>query len=134
MRAERDPTSRPRGNDQTANAVYSLDSQGGGRSEMSNQATATDAATVAATMHVNRSGIRIPLRCPFLHPGRKARPSMMQLRPSSMPDAFAAKVDSAGALIWNTFLGGGDFDTGGGIAVDDSERVGANEEATRLPR
>ncbi len=33
-------------------------------------------------------------------------------------DAFAAKLDSSGALIWNTFLGGADFDYGYGIAVD----------------
>ena len=33
-------------------------------------------------------------------------------------DAYAAKLDSSGALIWNTFLGGGGWDYGSGIAVD----------------
>ncbi len=38
-------------------------------------------------------------------------------------DAFAAKMDSGGALLWNTFLGGALFDNGNGIAVDGSENV-----------
>ena len=33
-------------------------------------------------------------------------------------DALAAKVDSSGNLIWNTFLGGSGLDDGWGIAVD----------------
>ena len=33
-------------------------------------------------------------------------------------DAFVAKLDSSGALIWNTFLGGSDADGGIGLAVD----------------
>jgi hypothetical protein len=33
-------------------------------------------------------------------------------------DAFAAKLDSSGGLLWNTFLGGGLADEGRGIAVD----------------
>ncbi|MEW6367680.1 MAG: IPT/TIG domain-containing protein [Acidobacteriota bacterium] len=32
-------------------------------------------------------------------------------------DAFAAKLDASGALIWNTFLGGTNMDTARGIAV-----------------
>jgi fibronectin type 3 domain-containing protein len=35
-------------------------------------------------------------------------------------DAFAAKLDSSGALVWNTFLGGGGYDYGIGIAVDNA--------------
>ncbi len=35
-------------------------------------------------------------------------------------DAFAAKVNSSGNLIWNTFLGGAGEDGAGGIAVNDS--------------
>jgi hypothetical protein len=38
-------------------------------------------------------------------------------------DAFAAKLNSSGALIWNTFLGGGGEDEGFGIAVDGSGSV-----------
>ncbi len=38
-------------------------------------------------------------------------------------DAFAAKLDSSGNLIWNTFLGGGGTDAGYGIAVDGSGNV-----------
>jgi cysteine-rich repeat protein len=38
-------------------------------------------------------------------------------------DTFAAKVDSAGVLTWNTFLGGSGADTGRGIAVDGSGDV-----------
>ena len=33
-------------------------------------------------------------------------------------DAFAAKLDSSGAFVWNTFLGSGGTDHGYGIAVD----------------
>jgi hypothetical protein len=35
-------------------------------------------------------------------------------------DAFVAKLDTNGALQWNTFLGGSDADSGLGIAVDTS--------------
>jgi len=38
-------------------------------------------------------------------------------------DAFVAKLDNDGALLWNTFLGGTDSDFGNGIAVDDSSIV-----------
>ena len=38
-------------------------------------------------------------------------------------DAFVAKLDSNGALQWNTFLGGVDQDYGYGIAVDGSGNV-----------
>jgi len=38
-------------------------------------------------------------------------------------DAFVAKVDPAGALIWNTFLGGTGQDMGIGIAVDAGGRL-----------
>ncbi len=38
-------------------------------------------------------------------------------------DAFAAKLDSGGNLIWNTFLGGDGTDYGNGIAVDGSGHV-----------
>ena len=36
---------------------------------------------------------------------------------------FAAKLDSNGALVWNTFLGGGDGDSGYGITMDSSGNV-----------
>lgn len=36
------------------------------------------------------------------------------------PDAFVARLGSTGELIWNTFLGSGDYDSGDGIAVDAS--------------
>jgi hypothetical protein len=35
-------------------------------------------------------------------------------------DAFVVKLDSSGAMIWNTFLGGSGSDSGAGIAVDGS--------------
>jgi len=35
-------------------------------------------------------------------------------------DAFAARLNSSGALTWNTFLGGGGTDNGNAIAVDGS--------------
>ena len=38
-------------------------------------------------------------------------------------DAFVAKLDSTGKLVWNTFLGGTDDDVGGGIAVDGGGNV-----------
>lgn len=36
---------------------------------------------------------------------------------ASNGDDFAAKFDSSGTLVWNTFLGGSDFEDAGGIAV-----------------
>jgi len=38
-------------------------------------------------------------------------------------DAFVAKLNSSGALTWNTFLGGSFFDGGFGLAVDGSGSV-----------
>ncbi len=38
-------------------------------------------------------------------------------------DAFAARLNSSGGLIWNTFLGGSGNDVGNGIAVDSSDNV-----------
>ena len=38
-------------------------------------------------------------------------------------DAFAAKLDSSGALQWNTFMGSSGFDSGKVIAVDGSDNV-----------
>ena len=38
-------------------------------------------------------------------------------------DAFVAKLDSGGNLIWNTFLGGIGYEEGHGIAVDDGGNV-----------
>jgi hypothetical protein len=42
---------------------------------------------------------------------------------AGMGDAFAAKLNSSGALIWNTFLGGSPNDYGSGVAVDGSGNV-----------
>lgn len=42
---------------------------------------------------------------------------------SGYQDAFVAKLDSNGNLIWNTFLGGNFFDEGIGIAVDVSGNI-----------
>jgi len=38
-------------------------------------------------------------------------------------DAFAAKLDASGDLIWNTFLGAGSNDVGRGIAVDGGSNI-----------
>lgn len=38
-------------------------------------------------------------------------------------DAFAAKLDSGGALTWNTFLGGSTPDRGAGVAADGNGNV-----------
>ena len=38
-------------------------------------------------------------------------------------DAFAAKLDSSGILIWNTFLGGGDYDFAVALALDSGGNV-----------
>ncbi len=44
--------------------------------------------------------------------------------PLPCPDAFVAKLDTDGALLWNTFLGGNNSgDEGYSIAVDSSNRV-----------
>jgi hypothetical protein len=45
-------------------------------------------------------------------------------------DAFAAKLDRNGNLIWNTFLGGNGEDIGRGIAVDSSGNVYVCGEST----
>ena len=42
---------------------------------------------------------------------------------SGYQDAFAAKLDSSGELLWNTFLGGTGGDVGYGIVVDSSGYV-----------
>ena len=41
----------------------------------------------------------------------------------SSDDAFVAKLDPSGSLLWNTFLGGSGSDFGYGIAVDGSGNV-----------
>jgi len=38
-------------------------------------------------------------------------------------DAFVAKLDAHGELLWNTFLGNSGYDSGRGIALDDSDHV-----------
>ena len=45
-------------------------------------------------------------------------------------DAWAARLDSSGALIWNTFLGGSGNESGRGIAVDGSGDVYVGGEST----
>lgn len=39
----------------------------------------------------------------------------------SVADAYVAKVSASGALQWMTYLGGSDYDTGYGVAVDGSD-------------
>ena len=38
-------------------------------------------------------------------------------------DAFAAKLDPIGKLVWNTFLGGSGFDFGSGMAIDSDRNL-----------
>jgi len=45
-------------------------------------------------------------------------------------DAFAAKLNSSGTLLWNTFLGGSGTDYGRGIAVDSSGNVYVGGDST----
>jgi hypothetical protein len=46
------------------------------------------------------------------------------IRPfAGIDDAFVAKLNNSGALQWNTFLGGSDYDYGHGIAADTSGNV-----------
>ena len=45
-------------------------------------------------------------------------------------DMFAARLNAGGDLVWSTFLGGSDFDSGGGVAVDgggDTVVIGSSE-------
>jgi hypothetical protein len=42
---------------------------------------------------------------------------------SGIVDAFAAKIDSTGTLLWNTFLGSAADDSGNAVAVDGSGNV-----------
>ena len=42
---------------------------------------------------------------------------------TSLYDAFVLKLDTSGNLIWNTFLGGNDWDWGEGIAIDNSNNI-----------
>jgi hypothetical protein len=41
-----------------------------------------------------------------------------QARSGGASDAFVAKFSTGGSLLWSTYLGGGDFESGYGIAVD----------------
>ncbi len=49
--------------------------------------------------------------------------SPVRMFTSSVADAFVAKLDTHGALVWHTFLGGVGDDGGRSIAVDGSENV-----------
>jgi hypothetical protein len=42
---------------------------------------------------------------------------------SAHQDAFAAKLDTSGAVLWNTFLAGNGYDYGSAVAVDGSGNV-----------
>lgn len=42
---------------------------------------------------------------------------------SGSSEAFAAKLDNSGNLLWNTFMGGTDIDQGYGLAIDESGNV-----------
>jgi hypothetical protein len=51
-------------------------------------------------------------------------PTACTVRPyTASADAFAAQLDSAGSLTWNTFLGGSYVDYGRGIVLDGSSNV-----------
>ena len=55
---------------------------------------------------------------------------------SGLVDAFAAKLDSAGALLWHTFLGSSSNDYGNGIAADGTGKVhvvGSSEATWETP-
>jgi uncharacterized protein (TIGR03437 family) len=43
--------------------------------------------------------------------------------PPALPDAFVAKIDAAGKLVWATYLGGAEADFGLAIAVDATSHV-----------
>jgi uncharacterized delta-60 repeat protein len=45
------------------------------------------------------------------------------VRPYTDDDAFAARLNSSGTLVWNTFLGGTGGDQGAGVAVDGNGNV-----------
>jgi LPXTG-site transpeptidase (sortase) family protein len=49
---------------------------------------------------------------------------------SVIPDAFVAKLNPAGNLIWNTFLGGSGGDIGYGVALDASGNVYVTGQST----
>jgi uncharacterized delta-60 repeat protein len=49
---------------------------------------------------------------------------------SSGTDGFAAKLNSSGTLVWNTFLGGSGSDTSWGIGVDSSGNVYVSGDST----
>ena len=51
---------------------------------------------------------------------------------SAQWDAFAAKLDSAGNFLWNTFLGGTGYDYGQGICLDPSETSSSRARAPYL--
>ena len=51
---------------------------------------------------------------------------------SSGSDAFAAKLDSSGALTWNTFLGGPGTEVAYGVAVDGSGNIYAAGSSTAV--
>jgi len=42
---------------------------------------------------------------------------------AGVADAFAARLNNSGALLWNTFLGGSAIDCGFGIALDGNENI-----------
>jgi len=45
-------------------------------------------------------------------------------------DGVVAKLNSSGTLIWNTFLGGGEYDTAWGIEVDSNQNIYINGYST----
>jgi hypothetical protein len=49
--------------------------------------------------------------------------SPLRAHAGGVTDAFAAKLNSSGAFVWNTFLGGSQSDEGYGIAVDGNGNV-----------
>ncbi len=51
-------------------------------------------------------------------PGRTLKPSGTTCGTSNCPDAFVMKMDSAGTLVYSTYIGGSGADNGSAIAVD----------------
>jgi subtilisin family serine protease len=50
-------------------------------------------------------------------------PKSTNSSPGGSQNAFAAKLDASGELMWTTYVGGSAFDSGNGIAIDSNNNV-----------